>query len=56
VIHRRLRDRSVVMLVGPGWHMHLDLLVARISGTKEPAPFWDGWTRLKKDYDSRLPR
>lgn len=22
---------------------------------KMPEPFWDGWTRLKQDYDQRLP-
>jgi hypothetical protein len=21
----------------------------------EPAPFWDGWSRLQKEYDQRLP-
>ena len=54
VIHRRLPDRSTMLNVSAGWHMHLDTLVARVSGV-EPAPFWDGWARLKQDYDSRLP-
>jgi uncharacterized protein YndB with AHSA1/START domain len=53
VIHRRLPDRGIMLMVGAGWHMHLDVLVARISGT-EPEPFWDGWSRLKQDYDRRL--
>ena len=52
--HRRLPDRSTMLNVGAGWHMHLDILVARASG-KAPEPFWDGWTRLKADYDQRLP-
>jgi hypothetical protein len=34
--------------------MHLDVLAARVRGT-EPAPFWDGWARLKQDYAERLP-
>jgi hypothetical protein len=34
--------------------MHLDLLVARTTG-KQPEPFWDGWSRLKTEYDGRLP-
>jgi hypothetical protein len=34
--------------------MHLDVLVARATG-KEPGPFWDGWSRLKKEYDQRMP-
>ena len=54
VIHRRLPDRPTMLKVGAGWHMHLDILVARISG-EEPAPFWDGWARLQQDYDRRLP-
>jgi len=53
VIHRRLPDRATTLLVGPGWHAHLDILVARLTG-KEPEPFWDGWSRLKKDYDRRI--
>jgi uncharacterized protein YndB with AHSA1/START domain len=54
VIHRRLPDRGMMLMVGAGWHMHLDILVARVSGT-EPGPFWDGWSRLKTEYDRRLP-
>ncbi|MEZ2132954.1 MULTISPECIES: SRPBCC family protein [unclassified Sinorhizobium] len=54
LIHRRLPDRATMLKVGAGWHMHLDILVARASG-KEPEPFWDGWARLKQDYDRRLP-
>ena len=54
VIHRRLPDRGTMLMVGAGWHMHLDVLVARASGT-ESEPFWDGWLRLKQDYDRRLP-
>jgi uncharacterized protein YndB with AHSA1/START domain len=54
VIHRRLPDRNTMLMVGAGWHMHLDILVARATG-KEPEPFWDGWSRLKQDYDQRLP-
>ena len=54
VIHRRLRDRNMTLMVGAGWHMHLDILLARAGGT-EPEPFWDGWSRLKKEYDKRVP-
>jgi uncharacterized protein YndB with AHSA1/START domain len=52
--HRRLPDRETILLVGPGWHMHLDILVARATG-KEPGSFWDGWSRLRKEYDQRIP-
>ena len=54
VTHRRLPDRSTMLKVSAGWHMHLDILVARASG-KEPAPFWEGWSRLRDEYDRRLP-
>jgi uncharacterized protein YndB with AHSA1/START domain len=54
VVHRRLPDRNTMLMVSAGWHAHLDVLAARIGGT-EPEPFWDHWSRLKKDYDGRLP-
>lgn len=54
IIHRRLPDRATLLKVGPGWHTHLDVLVARATG-KEPEPFWDEWSRLQKEYDRRLP-
>jgi len=54
VIHRRLPDRATLLKVSAGWHMHLDILVARATA-KEPAPFWDGWSRLQNEYDRRLP-
>ena len=54
LIHRRLPDRDTLLKFAAGWHMHLDILVARATG-KEPEPFWDGWSRLKQEYDRRLP-
>ncbi|TCR91145.1 SRPBCC family protein [Rhizobium sp. BK376] len=54
VIHRRLPDRAITLMVGAGWHMHLDILVARVTAT-EPEPYWDGWSRLRADYDRMLP-
>ncbi len=52
--HRRLPDRPMMLGVSAGWHAHLDVLVARASG-REPEPFWDSWSRLRKEYDRRLP-
>lgn len=52
--HRGLPNRAYMLNVSAGWHMHLDLMKARLSG-RNPAPFWDGWARLKADYDKRLP-
>ncbi len=54
LIHRRLTDRPTMLKVSAGWHAHLDVLVARATG-KEPAPFWDSWSRLRDEYDRRLP-
>ncbi|QFI69711.1 SRPBCC family protein [Sinorhizobium alkalisoli] len=52
--HRRLPDRNVMLKVAAGWHMHLDILVARAADTGTE-PFWDGWSRLHGEYDERLP-
>ena len=54
LIHRRLPNRSTMLGVSTGWHVHLDLLVARVRG-EEPPPFWDGFAKLRKEYDRRLP-
>ena len=54
ITHRRIAERNMRLMIGAGWHMHLDILAARISGT-QPEPFWDGWSRLRKEYDQRLP-
>jgi len=54
VIHRLLPNRATLLGVGAGWHMHLDVLVARATG-KEPTPFWDGLSRLREEYDQRVP-
>ena len=54
VIHRRLPDRRMMLGVSAGWHAHLDLLVARMTGKKAP-PFWDEMARLRKEYDRRIP-
>lgn len=54
LVHHRLPDREAMLMVGAGWHMHLDVLVARVRN-EEPEPFWDGWTRLKQDYAKRIP-
>ncbi|WP_312362778.1 SRPBCC family protein [Ensifer sp.] len=54
VTHRSIADRATMLMFGAGWHMHLDVLAARATGTK-PDAFWDGWSRLMKDYDKRLP-
>jgi uncharacterized protein YndB with AHSA1/START domain len=54
LIHRRPPDRTTLLMVSTGWHTHLDVLVARANG-REPAPFWDSWSRHRSEYDQRLP-
>ena len=54
LIHRRLPDRDSTLSVSAGWHAHLDILVALVNHV--PAqPFWDGWQRLRQEYERRLP-
>lgn len=54
VTHRRISDRANLLMVGAGWHMHLDILAAKLRGERAE-PFWDGWLRLKAEYDKRIP-
>ena len=54
LVHRGISDRRNLLMIGAGWHQHLDTLVARASGEK-PTPFWDGWTQLRGEYDALIP-
>jgi uncharacterized protein YndB with AHSA1/START domain len=54
ITHSRIPERGAMLMVGAGWHMHLDILAARIHGKPAPA-FWPGWQRLRDEYDRRLP-
>lgn len=54
IIHRRISDRSNTVMIGAGWHMHLNILSARLAAQK-PSPFWDGWSRLRDEYERRIP-
>ena len=54
LVHSRAPNRSTLLMVSAGWHMHLDVMEARLAD-RRPAPFWDGWERLKGEYDQRLP-
>lgn len=57
VLHRGISDRANMLMIGAGWHMHLDILALRAKGETPEAPetFWDGWTRLRAEYDRRIP-
>jgi len=54
LVHRRLPDRPHLVGVSAGWHLHLDLLAARLGGDATE-PFWDGWSRLRAEYEGRIP-
>jgi uncharacterized protein YndB with AHSA1/START domain len=54
LVHRRVTERAMLLNVSAGWHVHLDILSARLSGT-EPLPLWDEWARLRAEYEQRLP-
>jgi uncharacterized protein YndB with AHSA1/START domain len=53
VTHRGLDDRGARRMIAPGWHMHLDILVAELSGAQPPS-FWSGWAQLQDVYDGRF--
>ncbi len=54
LIHKRIADRAMVLKVSSGWHAHLDVLKAKLEGTKT-APFWDTWQALHNEYETRIP-
>jgi uncharacterized protein YndB with AHSA1/START domain len=53
ITHCGLEDRVARGMIAPGWHIHLDILLAEISGAQRPS-FWSGWTKLRALYDNRL--
>jgi uncharacterized protein YndB with AHSA1/START domain len=55
ITHRRLPDRETLLKVGAGWHAHLDVLATRMAGAMPAGPFWDDWSRLRDEYDRRIP-
>ena len=52
--HRGISDRRNMLMIGAGWHQHLDVLLARVSGAP-PMPFWDGWVQLRGEYEQLIP-
>ena len=53
VTHHRIPDPAMRLNISAGWHAHLDVLAARLTGD-EPEPFWDHWVALKAEYAKRL--
>ena len=54
LVHAGISDRTNMVMIGAGWHTHLDVLVARASGTAGE-PFWDTWNRLRVEYEELIP-
>jgi uncharacterized protein YndB with AHSA1/START domain len=52
--HRRLPNRSEMVSVASGWHVHVGVLIDQLNG-REPQPFWSTLERLEGEYDRRLP-
>jgi uncharacterized protein YndB with AHSA1/START domain len=53
VTHRGVPDRNSALSFGSGWHAHLGVLAALLTGER-PRPFWDEIARLKGEYETRL--
>ena len=53
--HRRLRNRTEMISVASGWHVHVGILIDVLSG-REPKPFWSRLEALEAEYDKRLPQ
>jgi uncharacterized protein YndB with AHSA1/START domain len=54
VTHRRPPTHDVLLSVSAGWHAHIDVLAAKLAGTK-PGAHWDNWVRLRAEYAQRFP-
>ena len=51
--HSRLTDRRQIVGAAGGWHVHLDILEARLAGRK-PEGFWRSFNRLEGEYELRI--
>jgi uncharacterized protein YndB with AHSA1/START domain len=47
--HRRLPDHKELLSVSGGWHIHLTVLVSKLTGSPQP-PFWSTMEKLGNDY------
>jgi uncharacterized protein YndB with AHSA1/START domain len=54
LVHSRIPDRSTLLGVSGGWHGHLDILVAKLSGGAVP-DFWTNIAKLRPEYEARFP-
>ncbi|MCB1422408.1 MAG: SRPBCC family protein [Nitratireductor sp.] len=54
IVHRRITDPAMRVMIGAGWHAHLAVLKARLENRPTAGGFWDMWLRLKQDYETRI--
>ena len=54
LVHSRLATREGMLSVSAGWHAHLNILRARMTG-QTPDGLWRTHTRLETEYAQRLP-
>jgi uncharacterized protein YndB with AHSA1/START domain len=54
LIHRRLDDHGPRVMIGAGWHAHLDFLAAELADDDTSESFWLKWGRLREVYDKRF--
>lgn len=47
--HRKLPTNKELLSVSGGWHIHLAVLVSKLTGTPQP-PFWSTLMALEEDY------
>jgi uncharacterized protein YndB with AHSA1/START domain len=52
--HRRLPNRSEMVSVAGGWHVHVALLIAHLK-EEQPQPFWSTFEKLEAEYEKRIP-
>ena len=50
--HRRLASDRERLGVSAGWHLHVAMLIAELSGNTPP-PFWTAFERIKGEYEKR---
>ncbi|MBX3502367.1 MAG: SRPBCC family protein [Alphaproteobacteria bacterium] len=53
--HRLLSGRDEMADVSGGWHLHLEMLTARLEG-RTPPQMWATHAKLEQAYAERLPR
>lgn len=54
VTHSCLADRAMMVSVAGGWHTHLSILTALLSG-EQPQGFWRTHSRVEAEYERRIP-